>query len=200
MSTEIAHHFSAMRRLPPTPIPSPQGGGRRVGVGFELSGFLSRVAASLIMLIVGAFLALTPALAVQPDEVLPDAKLESRARALSAELRCLVCQNQSIDDSNAPLARDLRLLVRERLSAGDSDTAVTKYVVARYGEFVLLRPPVSASTLLLWLGPPAMLLLTLMFLLMKVRRDRLVREAKLQPLTTAEKARLDAMLEDGGKT
>ena len=152
------------------------------------------------MLIVGAFLALTPALAVQPDEVLPDAKLESRARALSAELRCLVCQNQSIDDSNAPLARDLRLLVRERLSAGDSDTAVTKYVVARYGEVVLLRPPVSASTLLLWLGPPAMLLLTLMFLLMKVRRDRRVREAKLQPLTTAEKARLDAMLEDGGKT
>jgi cytochrome c-type biogenesis protein CcmH len=159
------------------------------------SGRVSGFAFSLLMLV---FLAVAPAHAVQPDEILPDAKLEARARALSVDLRCLVCQNQSIDDSNAPLARDLRLLVRERLTAGDSDAAVMKYVVARYGEFVLLKPPVNASTLLLWLGPPAMLLLTLIFLLMKVRRDRLVREAKLEPLSTVEKARLAAMLKDGG--
>ena len=141
-------------------------------------------------------LAAAPVHAVEPDEILPDAKLEQRARVLSAELRCLVCQNQSIDDSNAPLARDLRLLVRERLKAGDSDAAVMRFVVARYGEFVLLRPPMSTGTLLLWLGPPAMLLLTLLFLLMKVRRDRLAREAKVAPLTAAEKARLAALLGD----
>ena len=147
-----------------------------------------------------AFIATAPALAVQPDEILPDAALEARARALSADLRCLVCQNQSIDDSNAPLARALRLLVRERLTAGDSDAAVMKYVVARYGEFVLLKPPVNASTLLLWLGPPALLLLTLLFLLLKVRRDRLVRETKVEPLSAREQARLEALLKDAGRT
>jgi cytochrome c-type biogenesis protein CcmH len=94
-----------------------------------------------------------PARAVEPGEVLPDPALEARARAISANLRCLVCQNQSIDDSNAPLAKDLRLLVRERLTAGESDTAVVSYVVARYGDFVLLRPPVNARTALLWLAP-----------------------------------------------
>lgn len=94
-----------------------------------------------------------PALAVEPDEILPDPKLEARARDISAELRCLVCQNQSIDDSNAPLAKDLRLLVRERLKAGDSDRQVHDYVVARYGDFVLLKPPFGLSTLLLWLAP-----------------------------------------------
>ena len=93
------------------------------------------------------------AFAVQPGEVLKDPALEARARALSVNLRCLVCQNQSIDDSDAPLARDLRLLVRERLVAGDSDAEVTKFLVARYGEFVLLRPPVGTHTLLLWLTP-----------------------------------------------
>lgn len=97
--------------------------------------------------------AFTPALAVQPDEVLSDPKLEQRARELSAELRCLVCQNQSIDDSEAPLARDLRILVRERLKAGDSDSEVRDFAVARYGEFVLLRPRLSAYTYVLWLAP-----------------------------------------------
>ncbi len=91
--------------------------------------------------------------AVQPNEVLPDPALEARARGLSANLRCLVCQNQSIDDSDAPLARDLRLLVRERLAAGDSDNEVTAFLVARYGEFVLLKPPFGTHTLLLWLTP-----------------------------------------------
>ncbi|MGE0023407.1 MAG: cytochrome c-type biogenesis protein CcmH [Hyphomicrobium sp.] len=97
--------------------------------------------------------ATAPGRAVTPDEILPDAALEHRARSISAELRCLVCQNQSIDDSDAPLAHDLRVLVRERLKAGDSDQEVRDFVVARYGEFVLLRPPLSAGTLILWLTP-----------------------------------------------
>ena len=95
-----------------------------------------------------------PAQAVQPDEILPDAKLEERARHLSRELRCMVCQNQSIDDSDAPLARDLRLLVRERIASGDSDNQVIDFLVARYGEFVLLKPRFTPHTLLLWLLPP----------------------------------------------
>ena len=93
------------------------------------------------------------ALAVEPDEQLADPVLEARARDISAGLRCLVCQNQSIDDSNAPLARDLRILVRQRLTAGDSDGEAVDYIVARYGEFVLLKPPFNLSTLLLWLTP-----------------------------------------------
>src|SRR5512132_3335168 len=95
--------------------------------------------------------------AVQADEILADSALEGRARALSKELRCMVCQNQSIDDSDAPLARDLRVLVRERLQAGDSDQQVINFLVARYGEFVLLRPRFSWRTALLWLGPAAVL-------------------------------------------
>ena len=154
---------------------------------------MARVVALMSVLLMIAFAA-PAARAVQPDEVLPDANMEARARLLSAELRCLVCQNQSIDDSNAPLARDLRLLVRERLKSGDSDDAVRKFVVARYGEFVLLRPPFSTSTLLLWLGPPLMLLLTLTFLLIKVRRQK--QEAKVVPLTPSEAARLEALLKE----
>src|SRR6201987_727910 len=100
-----------------------------------------------------------PAFAVQPDEILPDAALEARARDLSRELRCMVCQNQSIDDSDAPLARDLRILVRERLQAGESDQQVINFLVARYGEFVLLRPRFSWHTALLWLAPAAVLLI-----------------------------------------
>ena len=92
--------------------------------------------------------------AVQPDEIMADPAKESRARDLSRELRCMVCQNQSIDDSEAPLARDLRLLVRERIAAGDSDSQVIDFLVARYGEFVLLKPPFNPHTLLLWLLPP----------------------------------------------
>ena len=95
-----------------------------------------------------------PARAVQPDEIMPDAAKEARARDLSRELRCMVCQNQSIDDSDAPLARDLRLLVRERIAAGDSNSQVIDFLVARYGEFVLLKPRFSPHTLLLWLLPP----------------------------------------------
>jgi cytochrome c-type biogenesis protein CcmH len=110
-----------------------------------------------LLLAVLAMLAAPPALAVQPDEVLADPALEARAREISRELRCLVCRNESIDESHAPLARDLRLLVRERLTAGDSDTQVRDFVVARYGEYVLLRPDARGANLLLWLAGPAML-------------------------------------------
>ena len=103
-------------------------------------------------------LAAAPAFAVNPDEVLSDPSLEARARALSAKLRCMVCQNQSIDDSNADLAKDLRLLVRERITDGDTDKQVLDYIVSRYGEFVLLKPPFSVRTLLLW-GAPVLLIL-----------------------------------------
>src|SRR5262249_16930982 len=104
--------------------------------------------ALLVLVLLGG-----PALAVQPDEILRDPVLEARARPLSQELRCMVCQNQSIDGSDAPLAKDLRVLVRERLTAGDSDSQVIDFLVARYGEFVLLKPRLSAHTLLLWLAP-----------------------------------------------
>jgi cytochrome c-type biogenesis protein CcmH len=101
-----------------------------------------------------SLICLSPAHAVQPDEIMSDPAKELRARDLSRELRCMVCQNQSIDDSEAPLARDLRLLVRERIAAGDSDTQVIDFLVARYGEFVLLKPLLKSHTLLLWLLPP----------------------------------------------
>ncbi|MGF7174440.1 cytochrome c-type biogenesis protein [Azospirillum doebereinerae] len=148
-------------------------------------------------LLLAAFLAVSalPALAVQPDEVLRDPALESRAREISKELRCLVCQNQSIDDSNAPLARDLRVLVRERLTAGDSDTGVLAYVTDRYGDYVLLRPPFKATTLLLWVGPFAILLLggiaTALFL--RGRRG-VAAGADTAPLSEDERRRLDALL------
>jgi cytochrome c-type biogenesis protein CcmH len=111
-----------------------------------------------LLLVVLALLGATSLHAVQVDEILPDQGLETRARAISHELRCMVCQNQSIDDSEAPLARDLRLLVRERLKAGDSDTQVVDFMVARYGEFVLLRPRVNWHTAILWAAPLAILI------------------------------------------
>jgi len=115
---------------------------------------------------------LSPAVALGPDEVLSDPALEARARSLSKELRCMVCQNQSIDDSDAPLARDLRILVRERLQAGDSDRQVIDFLVARYGEFVLLKPRFSWHTALLWLSPAAMLLIGACVILVLARRYR----------------------------
>ena len=113
---------------------------------------MKRILAALVVAIGVA--GLSPAYAVQPDEIMSDPAKESRARDLSRELRCMVCQNQSIDDSEAPLARDLRLLVRERIAAGDSDAQVMDFLVARYGEFVLLKPRLKPHTLLLWLLPP----------------------------------------------
>ena len=135
-----------------------------------------------------------PAFAVQPDEVLGDPALEARARGLSAELRCLVCQNQSIDDSNAPLAKDLRVLVRERLAAGDSDRQAIAYITARYGEFVLLRPRLGLHTLLLWATPLAVLLGTGYALWRRTRRASTTARPPDAGLTPAEQARLDALL------
>jgi cytochrome c-type biogenesis protein CcmH len=151
---------------------------------------------ALIVLAV-LFLGLTSgALAVQPDEVLPDRKLEERARNISTGLRCLVCQNQSIDDSDAPLARDLRLLVRERLVAGDSDSGVRDFVVSRYGEFVLLRPPFSASTIFLWISPIVVLVLGALTLF--VARRRATPALSTPGLDSDEQKRLEALLRDKG--
>ena len=135
---------------------------------------------------------LTPAYAVEPGEVMADPALEARARNLSADLRCLVCQNQSIDDSHAPLAKDLRMLVRERLQAGDSDDQVRTYLVQRYGDFVLLKPPLRIGTLLLW-GAPLMVLLAGAFglVIASRRRNAGVASAALSP---DEQARLDKLL------
>ena len=145
------------------------------------------------LLLAAAFVvAAFPAFAVNPDEVLADPALEARARALSSQLRCMVCQNQSIDDSNAELARDLRLLVRERLENGDSDEAVIDYVVSRYGEFVLLNPRLRGETLLLW-GAPIVLFLagaTAMILFVRKRGGK----ATGTPLSDAEKAELESAL------
>jgi cytochrome c-type biogenesis protein CcmH len=134
-----------------------------------------------------------PAMAVQPDEMLSDPKLEARARELSGELRCLVCQNQSIDDSDAALAKDLRILVRERLKSGDSDRQVLDYLVARYGEFVLLRPRFNAHTMLLWTLPFAVLLLGAGGIFVALRR-RAAAGGVEAPLSAEEKARLDEIL------
>jgi cytochrome c-type biogenesis protein CcmH len=137
------------------------------------------------------------ALAVQPDEILNDPALESRARALSQELRCMVCQNQSIDDSDAPLARDLRVLVRERLTAGDSDRQVVDFLVARYGEFVLLKPRLSAHTALLWLAPFAIVLLGAWGMVALWRRGGEGRaDAAAAPLSAAEQARVSQLLDE----
>jgi len=142
-----------------------------------------------------------PALAVTPDEVLSDPVLEGRARDISAELRCMVCQNQSIDDSDAPLAKDLRVLVRERLVAGDSDEAVLDFIVARYGEYVLLRPVVGGHTLVLWFGAPALFLLGAIGIGTMVLRRRKAAHATpaAAPLSAAEAKRVAQLLErDGG--
>ena len=138
----------------------------------------------------------TPVHAVQPDEILKDPALEGRARGISAGLRCLVCQNQSIDDSDAPLAKDLRVLVRERLKAGDSDGDVRDFVVQRYGEFVLLRPVFGAHTLFLWLTPVLVLALGGLGLYGALRR----RPAPSAPLDEREQAELDRILGGRGRS
>lgn len=139
-----------------------------------------------------------PGLAVEPDEVLDDPVLESRARALSQELRCLVCQNESIDSSNADLARDLRILVRERLVAGDSDAEVKAYLVARYGDFVLLDPPLRPRTYILWFGPAAVLLIGVGGLVLYFRRRAATPTAGPTPLSAEEEARLRRLVDEPG--
>ncbi len=133
-----------------------------------------------------------PAKAVQPDEILDDPALEARARAISHGLRCLVCQNQSIDDSDAPLAKDLRVLVRERLKEGDSDQEIEEFVVARYGEFVLLKPRLSRQTLILWFATPAVLLGALLLVFLAYRKRS--RAPAPSDLSQAEQRRLKQLL------
>jgi cytochrome c-type biogenesis protein CcmH len=147
----------------------------------------------LLTLFTLAALAL-PAYAVQPDEILPDPKLESRARNISAELRCLVCQNQSIDDSSASLARDLRILVREQLKAGKSDQDIKNYLVARYGNFVLLKPPFEWDTAALWLSPFALFALGGAFL-WRNSRNKKPEPAPAAPLSAEENDKLKALLD-----
>jgi cytochrome c-type biogenesis protein CcmH len=135
-----------------------------------------------------------PSFAVQPDELMKDPALEARARALSAELRCMVCQNQSIDDSDAPLARDIRILIRERIGRGESNDAVRSYLVSRYGDFILLKPPFKPETLLLWLSAPLTLAAGLAAVLLARRRAPAATEA----LSADEERRLAALTGDEG--
>jgi cytochrome c-type biogenesis protein CcmH len=155
----------------------------------------------LVLLLVSLLVvSASSALAVQPDEVMRDPSQEARARALSRELRCMVCQNQSIDDSDAPLARDLRLLVRERIGAGDTDAQVIDFLVARYGAFVLLKPRFEAQTYALWLLPPFALGVGALVLLLAARRRRLAAgrpaDAAAAPLSSEEQARLAELVGD----
>ena len=148
---------------------------------------------AIASLLVSLFLS-GPVLAVQPDEMLKDPVLEHRARDLSRELRCMVCQNQSIDDSEAPLARDLRLLVRERLTKGDSDQEVLDYLVSRYGQFVLLKPPFEWQTLLLWGLPPLALMAGLIGLLLRARRQNSA-DSEGEALSQSEERRLSTLVD-----
>lgn len=157
-------------------------------------------------LLAGLLVPIAAALAVTPDEVLSDPALESRAREISQDLRCVVCPNQSIDDSNAPLAKDLRILIRERLTAGDSNAEALAFIVARYGNFVLLNPPVQMNTLLLWFTP-ALLAIGVLFGLWRFLRRQQAMSDEASPgatpsvsvdeLTGEEKKRLREILEKG---
>lgn len=155
-----------------------------------MTGALRRLGPALLV----ALLLAGPAAAVQPDEMLADPALEARARAISQGLRCTQCRNETIDESNAGIARDLRLLVRERLAAGDSDAQVVDYIVDRYGEYVLLTPTATGANWALWLSGPAMLALALAGGLTYLRRRRTAGEPA--PLTEAERARLEDILKD----
>jgi len=147
-----------------------------------------------LVLVLVMLLSASPVFAVNPDEVLADPALEARARALSAQLRCMVCQNQSIDDSNAELAKDLRILVRDRITAGDSDDAVIDYVVSRYGEFVLLNPRFETKTWLLWGAPIVLLLAGAAAMIVSARRR--TGKATGTPLSDEERERLESILKD----
>ena len=154
----------------------------------------------LLVIALLTLLVVPTAIAVEPDEILSDSVLEARARALSKELRCMVCQNQSIDDSQAPLARDLRVLVRERLQMGESDQQVVDFLVTRYGEFVLLRPRFSWHTALLWFGPLTILIIGASGVLVLARRYRAKVDrsaANREGLTAVEAARVSEILRAG---
>jgi cytochrome c-type biogenesis protein CcmH len=181
-------------RANPHPYPSP------VGEGGPTSTTQSRVApvstAKLLLLLPLLLASLAgPALAVQPDEVMKDPALETRARGLSSELRCLVCQNESIDDSEAPLARDIRILIRERIGKGESNDSVRAYLVSRYGDFILLKPPFKPETLILWLSPVLTLGLGVTAALYARRRA----PSATPRLSEEEEARLAALTAEDGR-
>jgi cytochrome c-type biogenesis protein CcmH len=136
------------------------------------------------------------ALAVEPSERLADPALEARARAISEELRCLVCQNESIDESSAPLAHDLRVLLRQRIAAGDTDAQAVKFITDRYGDFVLLKPPVEPATYVLWFGPIAVLLLAAGGALIYLRHRKAA--TPVEPLSAAEEQRIERLLKEDG--
>lgn len=154
---------------------------------------MKRLAVALMLL------AAAPALAADPSEMLKDPVLEKKAEDLGKELRCLVCQNESIEDSNADLARDLRIIVRERIAKGESPDQVKQYVVDRYGDYVLLKPPFKGSTLVLWLGPFVLLVLGAAAAFAVFRRRTGAGAVPPPPLSAEEKRRLDALLKDGGQ-
>jgi cytochrome c-type biogenesis protein CcmH len=162
-----------------------------MAINFRNQSFLPAIAVAAMLAATSAL----PVLAVQPDEILSDAALEKRARNLSADLRCLVCQNQSIDDSDAPLAKDLRVLVRERLVAGDSDAKVMDYIVQRYGDFVLLKPPVNSHTLLLWLAPLLGIAAAAAVIFRSLRRPIPAAVATPAPLTASEEQEIERLLQ-----
>jgi cytochrome c-type biogenesis protein CcmH len=149
-----------------------------------------RLAAVLLLLLTIA----GSAVAVEPNERLADPKLEARARAISGELRCLVCQNESIDESGADLAHDIRVLLRQRLAAGDTDPQAMQYIVDRYGDFVLLRPPVEPATYLLWFGPAALLVVAGAGVVLALRRRH--GAAEPPPLDAGEKERLERLMRE----
>jgi cytochrome c-type biogenesis protein CcmH len=157
---------------------------------------LKKYLQALVVIAALAPLPLSAVFAVEPNEMLSDPALEARARALSQGLRCLVCQNESIDDSGAPLAHDIRVLVRERIKAGDSDQQVIDFLVARYGEFVLLRPPLSWHTVVLWGLPPGLLLIGIAVMIVMARRRAHV--PATVALTSVEEARVEELLRREG--
>jgi cytochrome c-type biogenesis protein CcmH len=159
-------------------------------MGRWLHGFL------LALLVAAIGISATSAFAVEPDEILDDPVLEARARAITQELRCVVCQNQSIDDSNAPLAKDMRLLVRDRVKLGDSDDQVRAFLVQRYGNFVLLKPPLQLDTLALWFSP-FLFLAAAFALVWSYFRTMSHRAAQAEPLSAAEEAELKRLAEEG---
>jgi len=154
----------------------------------------------IIMMAAALLVWATPAPAVEPDEIMDDPALEARAREVSLDLRCVVCQNQSIDDSNSGLAKKMRILVRERIAQGDSNQEVKDYLVSRYGDFVLLKPPMKAKTLVLWFGPALMVIIGLIGIIYYYRRRsaQAGKNPAAAPLSAKEQARLDALLKEEG--
>jgi len=182
---------SELVEAPPLPA---SGEREQLAARRDASSSSKRAPAWRFALIALALCASQPVVAVQPDEILKDGALEVRARALSRELRCMVCQNQSIDDSDAPLARDLRVLVRERLTSGDSDSEVVDFLVARYGEFVLLKPRFAWHNVALWLTPAAALVAGAVAMFAAIRRRREVPLASA-PLSPDEERRLAEVID-----